>query len=480
MKFSRALLAIVAVAFGVRVAYVELAKGEDCVVQIGALHHGSFPSECPVGDQLFYNSEANRLADGDGFVEPLWSVTNPGEDPPPAADHPPLTVVVLGGVSWLVERPPLAWIAGDDLDTNVREHRYAMVALGTLLVWLVGLLARRVGGDVVGLVAASIAAVSPNVWVNDGLMMSETIGGVAVVGVLLLALDVIDQPTANRIALLGAGCGVAALTRAELALLVPLLAVPLAVRRPDVLQRIVTPIGAAALVCAPWVVYNMARFDEPTFLSTNDGIALAGSNCDPVYSGEGIGLTSFDTAAGCIDQPHPPGDQSEVAKIYRDRAVDYARDHLGRAPVVALARVGRTWSLFRPFDMIDYNQGEGRESWVTRLGLVAYYPTLVAAAAGAVLLWRQRKKRVLWVLAVPTIIVTLGSALTYGQTRFRAAAEPSLAILAAVALVAGCRALQERGTLSRTRASSSPADTSMAAGSGEVLASRVNAIAASA
>ena len=43
-------------------------------------------------------------------------------------------------------------------------------------------------------------------------------------------------------------------------------------------------VGASVLVVAPWVVYNMTRFDEPMFLSTNDGLALAGSNCDPVYS----------------------------------------------------------------------------------------------------------------------------------------------------------------------------------------------------
>ena len=37
---------------------------------------------------------------------------------------------------------------------------------------------------------------------------------------------------------------------------------------------------------------------------------------------------------------------------------------------------------------------------------------------------------------MPAIAVTFGVAVTYGQTRFRAAAEPSLAVLAAVAVVA--------------------------------------------
>src|SRR5262249_50655205 len=157
--------------------------------------------------------------------------------------------------------------------------------------------------------------------------------------------------------------------------------------------------------------------------------ALAGSNCAPVYSGAGIGLTSFQP--GCLDDPPPPGDQSQVAKVYRKRAFHYMRTHAGRAVLVAFARVGRTWSLYRPFDMVKFNENEGREPWVTRFGIFAYYATLIFAIAGGVLLWQRRKRWYLWILVVPAIVVTLSSAATYGQTRFRAAAEPSLAVLAA-------------------------------------------------
>ena len=37
---------------------------------------------------------------------------------------------------------------------------------------------------------------------------------------------------------------------------------------------------------------------------------------------------------------------------------------------------------------------------------------------------------------MPAVVVTVSAAVTYGQTRFRAAAEPSIVLLAAVALVA--------------------------------------------
>ncbi len=121
------------------------------------------------------------------------------------------------------------------------------------------------------------------------------------------------------------------------------------------------------------------------------------------------------------------------------------KDHLTRLPVVVLARVGRTWSLFRPLDSVSLSTGEEREEWVTRLGLVVYYPTLLFAIAGAVALWRRRRARAaLWVLLVPPIIVTVNTIATYGITRFRAGAEPALALLAAVGIVALAGRLRAR------------------------------------
>jgi hypothetical protein len=444
VKFGRALLLIALVAFGVRVGYVAFAKaGGECPVQLKSGLRASYPGECAIGDQVFYNSSANFLADGHGFNEALYGVGHPGKSPPPAADHPPLTTIVLAPVSWLVERPPLSWVAGDRIDANVREMRYAMTLLGTLLVVLVGLLGRRFGSaaawsqrrsEGIGLAAAGIAAVSPNLWVNDGLVMSETVMNITVVVTLLAAVIAFERPSAKRLLVVGVGCGFAALARAELLLLVPLLAIPLAWRSRQRLPALAAGVGAALLVIAPWVGFNLARFDDPTFLSTNDGNTLLGANCDAVYSSKALGLWALN--GFMCTAPAVAGDQSVVSSRYRHLAFDYIRAHERRLPAVTLARIGRTWSLYRPADMIRYNLGEGREAWVTRLGFVAFYPTLVAAIAGVVVLLRRRARGVCWIVCVPVITVTLTSIVTYGQTRFRAAAEPSLAVLAAIALAA--------------------------------------------
>lgn len=408
-RFWRILLLIALAALVLRVGYVAFAKTNQPVQ----------------GDQLFYNAEANRLARGDGFLEPFdpqalsRGVIREGKDP--AADHPPLTVIVLAPVSFVTSQALI-------------PQRLTMAVLGTVAVVIIGLLARRLAGDRAGWIAAGIAAIYPNLWVNDGLIMSETIATLVVALALFYAYRLIREPNIWNALIVGALCGLAALTRAELVLLVPLLVVPAALvaRSVATAQRWkLAGIGvlAAAVLIAPWVGYNLARFEEPTYLSTNDGIALLGSNCDSVYYGDGIGLTDLK----CLG-PNPRGDQSVDSKIFRDRAFDYIRDHKKRAVLVAFARVGRTWSLYRPWDMVSYNKGEGREGWVTTLGLIAFYPLLIAAVGGWVVMRRRRRRS--WPLLVPALIVTIASAATYGQTRFRVPAEPTIVVLAAVAIAA--------------------------------------------
>src|SRR3954452_10596802 len=286
-RFGRVLLVIVAVAFGVRVAYVAIAKPGPCpVVLADGSRVGSSPSKWVRGDELFYNAEANYVADGHGFKEPLSAFTHPGEKPPPAADHPPLTVFVLTPVSWLTEHAPLSWVIKEPLHDHVREHRYTMVLLGTLLVALIGLLGRRIGGETVGLVAAGIAAISPNIWVNDGLVMSETLTALTVTGAMFAAVWWRDRPSVRRAVVVGAACGLAVLARVEFVLLLPLLALAVVCTlprpSPDRWKQALAVVATALVVTAPWVAFNLARFRDPTFVSTNDGLTLAGANCGTV------------------------------------------------------------------------------------------------------------------------------------------------------------------------------------------------------
>src|SRR4051812_17436692 len=91
-------------------------------------------------------------------------------------------------------------------------------------------------------------------------------------------------------------------------------------------------------------------------------------------------------------------------------------------------RVLRTWDLYQPWRGAGYS--EGREVTVSRIGLVLYWLLLPLAVAGAVAFRARRAP--LRVLLAPVLFVTFISALGWGITRFRHAAEISIVILAAV------------------------------------------------
>ncbi len=402
-RFWAVLGLIVVVALGVRIVFVVTV----------AQHDDGFY------DAAYYELQADANADGKWFSNPFPFV----EDPGPAADHPPLTALVL---------TPVAAIWRTD---NLLQMRFLMAALGAGVVVIIGLLGRRVGGDRVGWLAAGLAAVYPYLWVNDGLIMSETLAAGLTAAAVLLTYRLKAHPGVAAAVGLGVVCGLATLTRAELVLLAPLLVIPtaIALRSQATKTRVllaVVVLGVSAVVVAPWTLWNWSRFDEPVLISTNEGIALLGSSCRNVFYGSATGLTDL----RCLPDPAPAGDQSVQSRIYRDDALDYIGDHGTRFPVVLLARAGRTWSLFRPADMLSVNEGEGRPRWVTGLGLGFFYPMLVLAIGGVVLLIRRRKT--VWPLVVPAVVVTAGTLLTYGQTRFRVPAEPSIVVLAAVATVA--------------------------------------------
>ena len=295
------------------------------------------------------------------------------------------------------------------------------------------------------MLAAGLAAIAPNLWVNDALVMSETLAALAVALAILFAYRFARDPTVANAALVGACIGLAMLVRVELGLLLPLMVLPMAWfahRRRDgepgatragfgvggVATRFLVVCLAALLLVSPWVVANLVRFDEPVFFSTNDGLTLCGANLHRTYYGQGTGLWALD----CANFHTPPGDRSVVSNALRDRGFEFMGDHLGRLPAVMGVRVARVWSLYAPGFMATYNLNEGREEWVSWLGFVSFWLTVPFAVAGGVTLRRRRVP--LTPLVAQFIVVTLTAALIYGLVRFRVPAEVALVVLAAVAL----------------------------------------------
>jgi hypothetical protein len=81
------------------------------------------------------------------------------------------------------------------------------------------------------------------------------------------------------------------------------------------------------------------------------------------------------------------------------------------------------------------NQFEGRPLWASVAGFVVLYALVLLAVGGIVVLVRRGAG---WSgtipVVAPIVIATLTGAAFYGLVRFRAPAEPSVVVLAAVAV----------------------------------------------
>jgi len=378
------------------------------------------------GDAFFYHYGANLLVHGKGFIAPFQYYVFHGLHVQ-AADHPPLYLLFLAVPSTIGIGTPLA-------------HLVWSALCGTATVVVVGLLGRRVGGARVGLIAAALAAVYPNIWVYDGQLLSETLAIFVATLTLLLAYRAWERPTVRRYAALGLSCGAAALTRSELVLLVPALVFPLAltsrVETRGRWQRAALATVIAIVVVSPWVAYNMTRFQHPVYLSSQLQPTLAGANCQDTYYGKELGLLT----STCLTGVTSTDDQSVTDRVLAKQVRAFVRGHLSRVPAVVAVRVGRVTGLYAVRSQVDVDVVlENRPRALSIAGLVSAYLVELAAIAGAVVIRRRRRRATgtgppLFPLVVLPAIVVFTVATTYGTDRFRAAGETSLVVLAAVAV----------------------------------------------
>ena len=392
-----------------------------------AFHVAYSPAQLPFSDGLRYHAQANFFADGHGFIDP-FAYAFRGQTLQ-SAGHPPLFVFALAAVSFLG-------------GTSVLAHQLTEIALDTLAVATIGLVAREVVGDRAGVIAALLAAVYPRLWATEGEVLSECLYAVTIASMLLVAYRFWRSPSLAHALLLGLTVGLAALCRGEGLILLPMLVLPVVARVRRVPTRRPALLLAAAvgslLVLAPWAIYNATRFKEPVLISTNVGFVVAGANCDTTFHGKQLGFWDIACAARPVT-----GDESERSGKLRRIGTSYALDHVGHLPVVMAARVGRVLELFHP-DPFTFGP-----SWVRVLMLGAWYGLIPVAIAGAVVLRRRRTTLLPLVATVAAVITSV--ALTWGALRFRVPVDVAFIVLAAVALDAALPSSNRSGRLGTRR-----------------------------
>jgi hypothetical protein len=381
------------------------------------------------GDPLFFQSVAASLADGHGYA-----IVSDGRATPTAL-HPPMFPLLLALLDLIRIQ-------------SANAHRFALAFISAGAIPIMGLLGRRLFSPVVGLIAAAIAAFGP-LWIQpSGKVLSESIYLVVIPLLLLAALRCVDRPSSWRFLVVGLMIGIAALTRSEALSLVVLLGIPLVLFVPRgwrarVKLGLILLVGVG-LVVGPWVVRNDLQLGG-LILSTNSGTTLVGAYTATTFNPNSPFYGSFsntveDGTAAVIKRERP----RDHAKRWTERSLSdalgrvgtrFAKRHLRDLPGVVLAREGRLWGFYASGSELQFDLGQdgaGVESFQVA-GQYLNWILVPLAIFGGVVLYRRRRFHFLIVLA-PIVATALNAALTFGSTRYRALAEPSIALLAAIAI----------------------------------------------
>ncbi len=410
------------------------------------------------GDPFYYHIQAGLLSAGRGFSEPFrWTMDGTLE---PTAIHPPLYSMYLSISSFLGADTYLA-------------HKTLSIVAGVGVVVVIGLIARRLGGDWAGWIAAALAAFYPQFWIVDGILWSEGLFTLFIALTVWAAFAYSDRPSRWGAVWLGLAVSGAVLTRGEALILAPMLVAPLVFFGPYPLRRWrrsraakaegsvasdETPPGepmgsrppwkertlrlgiaalAVALPIVPWLARNMTAFEQPITLSSNSDEVLYYANCVDSYYGDFIGYWSFPCQERERQVVQEPRDESVRVKFWRDKGIDYAMSHKSRWPVVVAARIGRVLEVYRPAQGARILSIEGRPLGWTQFGQVMWWSMLPIAAVGAWLL--RRRGRWAWPLWSQVVMVVAVSVLVYGHVRFRPPLDLAVIVFAAVALSAALR-----------------------------------------
>lgn len=418
-------------------------------------------------DNYYYHYQARLLADGRGFINPFY--LRQQHIVAPSAAHPPMYSLYLA--AWT-----LVGVGG------VLDHRVVTCLAGATLCIPMAMLGRRLGGRWAGWIAAAFGAFFPPLWINDGLLLSETVAAISVAWAMVAALATFDRPRTKNWVLLGVACGIAALSRSELLaltiVLIPLIALLSAKSQasrngtrsqPWLRRTLVTAVvggAGAAIIVGPWVTRNMLTFEKPVTMSTGAGFVLEIANCDATYAGDMIGY--WDPECSRTTWPKS-ADESVIEAELRTTGANYVAEHSKRFAAVAGIRVLRSFHLFNPNQGAQFdNFFERRPLGPVKIGMWLFYPTLLLAGVGVATLAspkpgarrraagevrtdrgpdaeldphvqppasRYERWAMIGVLAVPVLAAVAATAGGIGITRYRTVADVAIAVAAAVGIV---------------------------------------------
>jgi len=381
-------------------------------------------------DPVLYMILADHLAQGDGYRYGFEA------DQGLTAYYPPGYPLALGGVVWLVRLLP-----GDVSTFDLAV--WLNVALSVATIGLVFVLGRRLVGPRVGLVAAGIWALWPNVVFHTGIVLTETLFLFLLVLMLVVALGdkgAARAPGVARLVTVGLLFGAVLLVRPVSAVVAPVFLVLWWGNGARAALWRLAVVGLATLaVLVPWSIRSTMVMDEPVALSLNFGDNLClGHN--PGASG-GFG----DLAAYCYTAEELRRPESETRRQSEniDRALTYIRENPGttlrRTPSKLRITLESDWDGLQAAEDFGAQPlfSDSTRGLLRTVG-TGFYALVGLLAIGGGVLWLRRAggdRRGLF-LIVAGAAQLLSPLATFGDPRFKMPLYPTLAVCAAIALVA--------------------------------------------
>jgi len=380
------------------------------------------------GDQYSYFYYGNEIARGRGFISYVTGDAT--------AYYPIGYPALLGTLYWVVFHTP---IPDNPLFATALFH----VVISTASVWLVSVIGRAMVSVRVGLVAAALMALFPNLVYQVATVQLET----TFVFLVLASLAVIvthdwssGPPSMRRLVAFGLVLGGTVVLRPFAAvLLAGLLGACLAigVGARTTARSLAVPVALVVALSVPWTLRNLDAMGAFIPSSTNMGDTLCiDRNLDAQ------GGFRFADHDGCADPDLPEVERNrentkkaiefvlehpdrELLQIVRRAKIMFADDHDG---IIAVQTLGG--GAFLSQEVVDV--AIPLADWYFRL-------LLVVAVVGLPLhLCRQRRPERLLVLSglLGLLVIPL---LLWGNPRFHIPLSPFMALSAALAVDAGWR-----------------------------------------
>jgi hypothetical protein len=373
---------------------------------IPATHAGGYTS-----DEKEYIRIATGLVEGSGFVD-----SN--------GDRAVRAPLFPGVLSLLARLPSWIWIG----------HLLGAL-LGTLVVYLGYLVAREMTHDERGaLFAAAILAVHPGLAIYAGLLQTETLYTVLLLGSMLAAARLPEDPGIVRGALAGVLGGLAGLTRAVAAGFFPLMLVAIWWAGRGGRRRLIPSLCTAAVcwcaVLAPWTIRNALLFDALVPISSGGGSSLLLGNNPFASGGLRVG-PGFEQWYGEQLRRNGGTGTNEVERSAVDGRI--AKQYISEEPLRSLGLSVKKSQIFWVYPAVHTDSDVRVQLPAVATDLAVW----LAVAVGLVVLRPPRSTAIL--VAVAILYFWLVQAVLHAEARFRLPVVPLLAAYAGAGVAALAR-----------------------------------------